>query len=656
MRKMHIGRIMLAAGIVCGAAAAQAAEGDGGGLVPDGKPHKLELRDEQFWLDGQPFRLVAGEIHPGRIPFELWEDRIKKIKAMGLNTVSVYIFWNQIEPKENDFVFTDGTDVRRFIKLCQDNGLWVVLRVGTYVCAEWEFGGYPAWMLAHKGMKLRSDDPQFLAFCQSYVSALGKQVADLQVNHGGPILMTQFENEYGKIDAYLAKLRDIFVKGGFDGQLMTCDHSGPVWQNLDGLPGVLRGYNGIRQASKDRIPAARAANHGMPVFTPELYTGWFDLWGTKLARVSIPQQLSDTQFLLDQKNVSFSYYVVDGGTNFGFMAGSNAGRPMETTYDYDAPIDEMGRTTPKYTALRNLFIKELHITPPPVPAQPKVIEVPGFTLHPVCSLVSEAQGAAHTVTDDVQSMEDLGQNYGFVLYQKHFDQGLSGSLILPVVRDYAWIMIDGKVVGEGMTQPPARRDPKPTETLTLAVNHPGACDLQILVHNLGRTSSPFDQAHSRKGLIEDPTLDGKKLTGWVTFPLPLENGEVPQAPNGPASTSDLASPTLFAGSFDISQLGETYLDMSKWHFGVVWVNGHNLGRFWDVGAARSLYLPSVWEKSGKNEVTVLELGTPPASPEINGVTTMVETAPKPFAPYWTSGEKKGLRHVAGQGDEGGGLQ
>ncbi len=655
MKMNHAIRAAVLAGVVggfVGAGVAQAAD-----PIPDGKTHRLELRDDQFLLDGQPMRLIAGEIHPGRVPSELWEDRIKKIKALGLNTVSVYIFWNQIEPKENEFVFTGDTDVRRFVKLCQDNGLWVVLRVGTYVCAEWEFGGYPAWMLKHKGMKLRSDDPQFLAFCQDYVTALGKQVADMQVNHGGPILMTQFENEYGKIDAYLGKLRDIFVKGGFDGQLMTCDHSGGVWNNADGIPGVLRGYNGIKEATAARIGDARKVNHGMPVYTPEFYTGWFDLWGGPMMRVSIAKQLSDTQFLLDQKNVSFCYYVVDGGTNFGFTAGSNAGRPMQTTYDYDAPIDELGRITPKYKALRELFQKELNLTNlPSTPADPKVITIPAITLHSTASLVSEAQGADRTVTDDVQSMEDLGQNYGFVLYQKHFDGGLTGALVLPTVRDYAWVMIDKKVVAEGMSQPPNRRDPKLTESLSTTLNHTGPCDLQILVHNLGRTSSPFDQAHSRKGLIDDPTLDGKKLTGWETFPLPLDDGTIHQLPNGPAAMDDLGGPTFFEATFSLSATGETYLDMSKWHFGVVWVNGHNLGRFWDVGASRSLYLPSVWEKVGENKITVLELGTPPESAEVKGVTTMVETANKPFAPYWTNGAKQGIRHVAGQGDEGGGVQ
>ncbi|MGN6371127.1 MAG: beta-galactosidase [Phycisphaerae bacterium] len=643
---------------------------DAGGPVPDGKVHKLELKDQQFQIDGRPIRLIAGEIHPGRIPPEFWEDRIKKIKAMGLNTVSVYIFWNQIEQKEGEFKFTGDTDVRRFIQLCQQNGLWVVLRVGTYVCAEWEFGGYPWWMLQHHDMKLRSADPKFLEYCQSYVSALGKQVADLQVNHGGPILMTQFENEYGRIDPYLYKLKDIFVKGGFDGQLMTCDHSGGVWNQMKGIPGVLRGYNGVKKQVAGRIEQARKVNSeenagfpgGGPVFSPEVYTGWFELWGGTEKAVSVQSQVADAEWMLEQPNFSWAYYVVDGGTNFGYWAGSNSGRPMQTTYDYAAPIDEMGRVTPKYKALRELFEKQLKLDLPPIPADPKVIEVPAFTLKPAGTLVEWCPpplSGKNTVSEHVKSMEDAGEGYGFIVYRKKFAEGVKGKLVLPVVRDYAWVMVDGAVVGEGMTSPPPRNakgEAAQTERVVAEVDHPGACEVEILVHNLGRTSSPFDQGHSRKGLIEDPTLDGKAVTGWEIVPMPLEHGTADLG-GGPLRVNGAPKgPSFWTGTFNLSDVGETYLDMSKWHFGVVWVNGHNLGRFWDVGSSRALYLPSVWEKSGENQITVLELGTPPGDAEVKGVENMVETKVKAFAPYWTNGEKQGLKHVAGQGDEGGGVQ
>ena len=282
---------------------------------------------------------------------------------------------------------------------------------------------------------------------------------------------------------------------------MTCDHSGGVWNTENGIPGVLRGYNGVKKQVADRIDVARKVNHGMPVFSPEVYTGWFELWGGTEKAVSIEQQLSDTKWLLDQPKVSWAYYVVDGGTNFGFWAGSNSGRPMQTSYDYAAPIDEMGRVTAKYRAMRDLFVKELHLELPAVPGDPKVIEVPAFSLKAAGTVV-ERLPSTGIGSEHAQSMEDVGEGYGFIVYRKKFENGVKGKLVLPVVRDYAWVMVNGEVVGEGITMPPPRNakgDAALTERVTADVDHAGACEVEILVHNLGRTSSPFDQGHSREG-------------------------------------------------------------------------------------------------------------------------------------------------------------
>ena len=438
---------------------------------------------------------------------------------------------------------------------------------------------------------------------------------------------------------------------------MTCDHSGGVWNTENGIPGVLRGYNGVKKQVADRVEVARKVNHGMPVFSPEVYTGWFSLWGGTMKPVSIEQQLSDTEWLLDQPKVSWAYYVVDGGRILGSGRGRIRGRPMQTSYDYAAPIDELGRVTAKYRAMRDLFVKDLHLELPAVPGDPKVIEVPAFSLKPAGTVV-ERLPASGIASESVKSMEEVDEGYGFIVYRKKCEGGVKGKLVLPVVRDYAWVMVNGEVMGEGLTMPPprgAKGDAALTERVVADVDHAGACVVEILVHTLGRTSSPFDQAHSRKGLIENPTLEGKTVTGWEIVPLPLEHGDEGLAASSNASAS-AKGPGFWSGTFNVNAVGETYLDMSKWHFGVVWVNGHNLGRYWDVGSGRALYLPSVWEKSGENQITVLELGTPPAQPQISGVANMVETKVKPFAPYWVGGEKKGVRHVAGQGDEGGGLQ
>ena len=586
----------------------------------DGKTHSFVLKNGQFNIDRQPIEIIAGEMHPSRIPSEFWEDRIKKAKAMGLNAISLYFFWNQLEPTEGHFDFTGSNDVRRCVQLCRDNGLWVILRPGPYVCAETEFGGYPAWLLKHHDIKVRTDDPKFMAYCRQYMKALHEQLGDLQVTHGGPILMVQIENELSRIDGYLADLQQMFIDVGFDTQLFTCDHSGGVWNQISGLAGVLRGVNGLPNEMKFEQSTRVSAAQGYPVYSPEVYTAWFSVWGGPLndgRTLSVPKQLQDTQWLLDRK-LSFCFYMFDGGTNFGFSNGAKGYQPVQTTYDYNAPIDELGRVTPKYKALRDLFIQRLHFDPLPIPPDPKVIEISPFQLHESQSILSMASKPT-AISDDVLSMEDLDQSYGLILYRKSMPQGIKGKLNLRRALDYSIVMLDGKVVGrvcQGVAHP----------QFDVELNHPDPCTLDILVYNLGRNSVGINQSISRKGLIADPTLDGTPLKGWQIFSLPMEN------PDPAAATTDSTGPAMYSGTFNLSETGETYLDMRNWHFGAAWVNGHNLGRFWDIGADRCLYLPSVWQKTGENQIVVMELGDPPAKPEIAGVKNLVIEKPTAFYP------------------------
>jgi beta-galactosidase len=608
--------------------------------VPDGKMHKFASHDANFYIDDQPVRLLCGEIDPGRIPPELWDDRIKKAKAMGLNTISPYLYWNEIEPQEGKFVFDGFSDVRKFVKTCQDDGMWVLLRPGPYICGEWEMGGFPAWLLTHKGIGLRANEPQFLDFSRQYIEKLHDQVGDLQVTHGGPILLVQFENEDHSADSpYMRAVHDIFVNAGFDTQLMTCDpgaQNRPPWNVDRGIPGVLRGYNGFTSGTQARYDRSTEINkaEGYPVLSPEVYTGWFDTWGPvgKSPFVSVAQQVKDTQWLLDHKNLSWSYYVFDGGTNWGYMGGANHGTPMQTSYDYDAPVDEMGRMTPKYMALRDLIGKTLKLDLPPLPPDPNIIEIPAFTLQADSTLLDHAANAVNG--EHALSMEQLGQNYGFVDYRKSMSGGIKGTLNLAGTRDYAIVMIDGKVVGEAFNG-------YGRQSFMMKLDHDGPCVLDILVHNLGRDSllSAPPPATLTKGMTADPTLDGTALTGWDMFSMPLDTppDDLP-IPTAASSAHPLGmlkqSPALYKGTFTVADRGETYLDMSNWHFGVVWVNGHNLGRYWDVGDCRSLYLPSAWQNVGDNKIEVLELGTPPTVTEIKGVKDMVRTSAKRFSPLW----------------------
>jgi beta-galactosidase len=379
---------------------------------------------------------------------------------------------------------------------------------------------------------------------------------------------------------------------------------------------------------------AVAKPQGYPVFSPEVYTGWFATFGTwgrdKSPKVAVDRQVAQAQFLFDHKDVSWCLYLFNGGTNFGFTAGANNNHPMQTSYDYDSPIDELGRVTPKYLALREVYAKGRGIELPPVPADPKVIEVPKFTLSEQAPLLSRLP-AKPVEGDNVLSMEDLDQNFGFVDYQKTFPDGLKGKLTLGQPRDYISVMINGKVVGESFNGfALGRNDPG----YSLTVNQDGPCTLDVLVHNLGRNSLVTSEAGQRKGLTANPTLEGTALTGWKMYSMPMDDAD--QLPSAPAAaaTAPTTGPTFYSGTFNLSDLGETYLDMSNWKFGVVWVNGHNLGRYWNVGTSRAIYLPSVWQKSGANQITVLELGPAPATPEIVGVTKMVETPALKVTPLW----------------------
>ncbi|HVS51062.1 MAG TPA: beta-galactosidase [Opitutaceae bacterium] len=616
-------------------------------ITPDGRAHKFELREKQFWIDGEPTLLVAGEMHFGRVLPEDWALRIKQAKAMGLNTLSFYLFWNLCEPREGEFQFSGMTDVRRMLQLCQENGMWVILRPGPYCCAEVDYGGLPWWTAKYPDVKIRSNDPQYLAWSRRYIEQVARQVGDLQVTHGGPLLMVQMENEFAMIsrggNEHLQALQKIFRAAGFDVPLFTGDpFLMPVRDPAQAVPGVLRGRNGLRN-ERDYQQTVTANGGDLPVYAPEVYTAWFSGWGQPIAtrNASVPQIASWTTALLNQ-NASFCYYMFFGGTNFGFSSGCNEYLPLQTSYDYGAPIDEAGRVTEKYRALRTLLAERLKITPPDIPADPAVIKLPTIKLpehEPLLdwlsrrASVSQTPSSADTRAASARqtpytsrifarplSMEELDQAYGFVLYRKKFPAGIKGVLELKNARDYTVVMINGRTVAESFVG-------LGLDTNKIALDASGPVTLDLLVHNLGRISvitSSRSQDRARKGL-ESASLDGAELRDWEMFSLPLESVK-----NFRSTDASVTGPTFYRGTFDVEKPAGTFLDLRNWSFGVVWVNGHNLGRFWDRGALRSVFVPGHWLEPGRNEIVVLELHDPPRVPEIASDTRIVETPAVPF--------------------------
>jgi beta-galactosidase len=595
-------------------------------IVPDGKPHRFEARAGQFWIDGQPTLLVAGEMHFGRVLPEDWELRLKQAKAMGLNTVSFYLFWNLCEPREGEFSFTGMTDVRRMLQLCQREGLWVVLRPGPYCCAEVEYGGIPWWTAKYPDVKIRSTDPKWLEWSRRYIRAVAEQVADLQVSRGGPLLMVQLDNEYGMISggdfSYLHALTAIFREAGFDGQLFTCDPFLMPERTPGTFPaGVLRGRNGLRARDFERT---RTILGDAPIFVPELYTAWFSGWGQPIARRHAPvaETVTWTNELLS-RNVSFCYYMFFGGTTFGFFNGANEYLPVQTSYDYSAPVDEAGRTTEKYRALRTLLADRLKLQLPAVPPDPPVITVPAVTLSGPTDLLAQLPPTPTRVGPQPLTMEELDQDYGFVLYRKTFPDGLAGTLELKDARDYTLVMVNGRTVARAFVG-------NGLDSNRITLDEHGPVTLDLLVYNLGRISvitSSSSQNRARKGLAGAALLNGAELRDWQMYSLPL--ARVRAADLKPSSLPH-GGPAFYHGTFDLNETGGTFLDLRAWSFGVVWVNGHNLGRFWDHGGLRSLFVPQHWLHKGANEIVVLELHDAPKNPVVSGGRQIIEEPAVPF--------------------------
>ncbi|HUC85028.1 MAG TPA: beta-galactosidase family protein, partial [Candidatus Acidoferrales bacterium] len=541
------------------------------------------IGDQDFLLDGKPFQIRAGEMHPARVPHEYWADRLKMAHAMGLNTVSIYVFWNQHEPREGEYNFSGDADVARFVRLAQKEGLWVILRPGPYCCAEWEFGGYPWWLLKTHDMKVRSQDPRFLAAAGAYLKKLGDQLAPLQVTHGGPIILVQVENEYGSYGgdhAYMRKILELDRAAGFDVPVFTADGGGSMMAN-GSLPEALPGLNGGN--GPDIMKEIGKYRPNGPWLVPEFYPGWLDHWGEPHAQVGIGGLVRETEWKLTN-HVSFCYYMIYGGTSFGFMNGANYGghfQPQPTSYDYNSPMDEMGRPTEKYFALRRVLAK--HLAPgetlPEVPAATPVIGIPPIELSESASIFDNL--GQPVKSPKPLSFEDLGQGYGYVLYRTKISGPVQALLKIKELRDYAVVCLNGKRVA--VLDRRYRQDSTPLQS-----DAPSAT-LDILVENGGRINYGAELPDNRKGITESVTLGDRELTGWEMYRLPFDQVSTLKFQAAPAGEA----PAVHRGTFELSQLGDTFLDLRGWGKGIVFVNGHNLGRYWHIGPQQTLYCPGV---------------------------------------------------------------
>lgn len=523
---------------------------------------------------------------------------------MGCNTIAAYVFWNYHETKEGVFDFSSGNhDIAGFLRICKEEGMWVLLRPGPYVCAEWDFGGLPTYLLKIPDIRIRCMDQRYMAAVTRYINRLAKEVRPLLCTNGGPVLMVQIENEYGSFGndkAYLYALKNLWLKNGINVPFYTAD--GPTTYMLDA--GSVEGAAiGLDSGGNEKdFEQAKRKNPNVPSFSSETYPGWLTHWGEKWARPDTNGLKKDVEFLLKNKK-SFNLYVIHGGTNFGFTAGANAFSPTAyqpdiTSYDYDAPINEQGRPTPKYFMLRRLIGQYVDYKIPELPQPAKTIEIPSIELKKAWNLWSYQLPSISTPQPG--PMEDFGQNQGLILYKTKLIGHKSGRLKIWEPHDYALVFLNGKFIDT------VYRDGGNWE-VSLPKTNIDTPELEIVVEGMGHIN--FAQFMiDRKGITDRVTLNGMTLMNWQTTLVPLdENFIKTKRPNRQIQLDKNRPCNFFMGSFDLSETGDTYFDMSGYSKGVLYVNGHNLGRYWNIGPQQRLYCPAGYLKKGKNQILVFDL-------------------------------------------------
>jgi beta-galactosidase len=576
-------------------------------------PHTFTTAHGQFLLDGHPFQIISGEMHYARIPREDWRIRLRMARAMGLNTITTYVFWNEHEPQPGVYDFSGQRDVAAFIRIAQSEGLYVLLRPGPYSCAEWDWGGYPAWLLKdhapnQPAIVVRSRDPRFLAPARQWLLRLGHELAPLQLANGGPILAVQVENEYGSFGddhAYMQQIRQDLSDAGFDKSLLyTAD--GPEQIPKGSLPDLPAAINFGPGEARHAFDVLHRLRPNGPFMAGEYWDGWFDHWGQAHQTTDAQKEADEISWMLHQ-GYSLSLYMFHGGTSFGWMNGANSNgatyEPDVTSYDYDSPLDESGRVTPKYALFRKVIAAATGITPPPIPSMPAPAAFGAVRFDQSTSLWQSLPAPVHSPTP--LSMEDLDQAYGYILYRTTINEPVQGDLLLDQLHDYAQIYANGALIG--------------TLDRRLGQNHLPVhftvprTRLDLLVENTGRINFGPALRGERQGITRQVLLAGQPLAPWTIFSLPMLNPAQRAYHSAPC-----AGPCFYRGTLHIAQPADTFLDTRHFSKGFLWINGRPLGRIWHIGPQQTLFLPGAWLHKGDNQIVVFDLSGPPA-PTLNSI-------------------------------------
>lgn len=591
---------------------------------------EIDYNHNCFRKDGQPFRYISGSIHYFRVPRFYWEDRLLKMKMAGLNAIQIYVPWNFHEPQPGQYQFSGEHDVEHFIQLAHELGLLVILRPGPYICAEWEMGGLPAWLLEKENIVLRSSDPDYLAAVDTWLGVLLPKMKPLLYQNGGPIITVQVENEYGSYFScdydYLRFLQKrfryhlgndvvLFTTDGEMEKLMQCGALQGLYATVDFGPGA--------NITKAFLIQRKYEPKG-PLINSEFYTGWLDHWGQPHSTVKTEVVASSLQDIL-ARGANVNLYMFIGGTNFGYWNGANMPfQPQPTSYDYDAPLSEAGDLTEKYFAVRDVIRKFEKVPEGPIPPS-----TPKFAYGKVAlkklKTVEEALNSL-CPKGPVKSLYPLTfiqvkQYFGFVLYRTTLPEDCSEPTPLSSphrgVHDRAYVSVDG--VPQGVLDR--------NYVTTLNITGKAGATLDLLVENMGRVNYGY-YINDYKGLISNLTLNSSILTDWMIFPLDIENAvchmggwhgsDGSHHSEGCAHSSNYTLPAFYVGNFSIPSgipdlPQDTFIQFPGWTKGQVWINGFNLGRYWPArGPQVTLFVPQhILVTSAPNTIVVLELERAP---------------------------------------------
>ncbi|WP_026675335.1 glycoside hydrolase family 35 protein [Alkalihalobacterium bogoriense] len=556
----------------------------------------LKADNGEFLLDGKPFQVLSGAIHYFRVVPQYWEDRLRKLKAMGLNTVETYVPWNFHEPKKGQFHFSGMADIERFIQTAQALDLYVIVRPSPYICAEWEMGGLPAWLLAEKDIILRSSQPAFLQHVADYYDVLLPKIEKHLSKHGGPVIAMQIENEYGAYGNdhnYLNFFKEQYQKHGLDTFLFTSD--GPHFIEQGSLPDVTTTLN-FGSRAEESFTTLETFKPGSPKMVAEYWIGWFDHWEGKHVTRDPKDAAKHFEDLLTLKS-SVNFYMFHGGTNFGFMNGANhydKYYPTITSYDYDSLLSESGEITEKYKQVKEV-LKKYKEVPEDIENEIPRKSYGAITLTESVSLFDTLQDISKRKEHLVPlSMEEAGQSYGYILYSTKVNRTGQLKLDTEPIRDRAYIYVNGQFQTTVYIN---------NEAEQVVIDFPNEVNtLEILVENMGRANYG-KHLTDKKGIVNNLWLGEQYWFHWTMHCIELD--VLPTRYDG---GKDTRYPKFFQGSFDANEVSDTFVDLDGFTKGNVFINGFNLGRYWTTaGPQQRLYLPGPLLKEKDNVITVLEL-------------------------------------------------